>query len=97
TFLAEGHDLVVTVGGDGTLLAASHGIGPGIGLLGVNSAPSHSLGFFWRARGAHAHAGRAQRRAPARPRPQRGPVLPPVPGGDLALHPAAGPGPEEPP
>jgi NAD+ kinase len=39
-------DLVVTVGGDGTLLAASHGIGPGVPLLGVNSAPSHSVGFF---------------------------------------------------
>jgi NAD+ kinase len=39
-------DLVVTVGGDGTLLAASHGIGPGIPLLGVNSAPNHSVGFF---------------------------------------------------
>jgi NAD+ kinase len=39
-------DLVVTVGGDGTLLGASHGIGPGIALLGVNSAPAHSIGFF---------------------------------------------------
>lgn len=39
-------DLVVTVGGDGTLLAASHGIGPGVPLLGVNSAPNHSVGFF---------------------------------------------------
>jgi NAD+ kinase len=39
-------DLVVTVGGDGTLLAASHGIGPGVPLLGVNSAPLHSVGFF---------------------------------------------------
>ncbi len=39
-------DLVVTVGGDGTLLGASHGIGPGIPLLGVNSAPAHSIGFF---------------------------------------------------
>jgi NAD+ kinase len=43
-------DLVVTVGGDGTLLAASHGIGPGIPLLGINSAPSHSVGFFCAAR-----------------------------------------------
>jgi len=43
-------DLVVTVGGDGTLLASSHGIGPGIPLLGVNSAPSHSVGFFCAAR-----------------------------------------------
>jgi NAD+ kinase len=45
-----GCDLVVTVGGDGTLLAASHGIGPGIPLLGVNSAPNHSVGFFCAAR-----------------------------------------------
>ncbi len=43
-------DLVVTVGGDGTLLAASHGIGAGIPLLGVNSAPNHSVGFFCAAR-----------------------------------------------
>ncbi len=41
-----GCDLVVTVGGDGTLLAASHGIPAGVPLLGVNSAPSHSVGFF---------------------------------------------------
>lgn len=39
-------DLVVTVGGDGTLLAASHQIGDGIPLLGINSAPEHSIGFF---------------------------------------------------
>jgi NAD+ kinase len=39
-------DFVVTVGGDGTLLAASHRVGPGIPLLGVNSAPDHSVGFF---------------------------------------------------
>lgn len=39
-------DLVVTIGGDGTLLAASHQIGDGIPLLGVNSAPDHSVGFF---------------------------------------------------
>jgi NAD+ kinase len=39
-------DLVVTIGGDGTLLAASHRIGPGVPLLGVNSAPEHSVGFF---------------------------------------------------
>jgi NAD+ kinase len=43
-------DLIVTVGGDGTLLATSHGIGPGIPLLGVNSAPTHSVGFFCAAR-----------------------------------------------
>ena len=39
-------DLVVTIGGDGTLLAASHQIGDGIPLLGINSAPGHSIGFF---------------------------------------------------
>jgi NAD+ kinase len=51
TFEVEGRcDLVVTVGGDGTLLGASHGIGPGIALLGVNSAPAHSIGFFCAAR-----------------------------------------------
>jgi NAD+ kinase len=50
-FRVEGPcDLVVTVGGDGTLLAASHGVGPGVPLLGVNSAPSHSVGFFCAAR-----------------------------------------------
>jgi NAD+ kinase len=40
------YDLVVTIGGDGTLLSASHQIGPGLPLLGVNSAPEHSIGFF---------------------------------------------------
>jgi NAD+ kinase len=43
-------DLVVTIGGDGTLLAASHRIGPDVPLLGVNSAPEHSVGFFCAAR-----------------------------------------------
>jgi NAD+ kinase len=46
-FRVEGRcDLVVTVGGDGTLLAASHGIPAGVPLVGVNSAPNHSVGFF---------------------------------------------------
>lgn len=39
-------DLVVTVGGDGTLLAASHLVGSDVPLLGINSAPGHSVGFF---------------------------------------------------
>lgn len=39
-------DLVITIGGDGTLLAASHQIGSGVPLLGINSAPDHSVGFF---------------------------------------------------
>lgn len=39
-------DLIVTVGGDGTLLDASHMIGAGTPLLGINSAPMTSIGFF---------------------------------------------------
>jgi NAD+ kinase len=38
-------DLVVTVGGDGTVLHASHSIGS-TPVLGVNSSPSTSVGFF---------------------------------------------------
>jgi NAD+ kinase len=37
--------LVMTVGGDGTLLAASHRVGTQP-LLGVNSSPAHSVGYF---------------------------------------------------
>ncbi len=39
-------DLVVTVGGDGTLLAASHHVGAKTPILGINSAPRDSVGFF---------------------------------------------------
>jgi NAD+ kinase len=47
------YDLVVTVGGDGTLLSASHSVidRP---ILGINSAPSFSVGFFCGARSGHA-------------------------------------------
>jgi NAD+ kinase len=38
-------DLVVTVGGDGTVLGASHYVRQGL-LLGVNSAPGDSVGHF---------------------------------------------------
>jgi NAD+ kinase len=56
-FRVEGPcDLVVIVGGDGTLLGASHGVGPGVPILGVNSAPDHSVGFFCGARKGDAHA-----------------------------------------
>ena len=41
----RGNDLVVTVGGDGTLLAASHGIAE-TPVLAINSAPGYSVGFF---------------------------------------------------
>lgn len=40
-----GAELVIAVGGDGTLLAASHNVDD-IPILGVNSAPKHSVGFF---------------------------------------------------
>lgn len=42
-------DLVVTVGGDGTLLSVSHSVGE-IPMLGVNSAPMDSVGFLCAAR-----------------------------------------------
>jgi NAD+ kinase len=60
-FTAPRVDLVVTVGGDGTLLAASHSVGA-VPILGVNSAPSHSVGFFCGARG-EAEVGDALARA----------------------------------
>ncbi len=41
--------LVIVVGGDGTLLAASHSVA-GAPILGVNSAPDYSVGFFCAAR-----------------------------------------------
>jgi NAD+ kinase len=44
-FDASDASLVVTVGGDGTLLAASHHVSS-IPILGVNSSPEHSVGFF---------------------------------------------------
>jgi NAD+ kinase len=46
--------LVVSVGGDGTLLAASHNVGQ-VPILGVNSAPQHSVGFFCAARAESVH------------------------------------------
>ena len=38
-------DLLITLGGDGTFLAASH-IAGDIPVLGVNSMPGHSVGYF---------------------------------------------------
>lgn len=46
-------DLVITVGGDGTLLSASHCVA-NVPVLGINSAPSHSVGFFCGAQRGHA-------------------------------------------
>jgi NAD+ kinase len=45
SFDARGLDLVVTVGGDGTLLSASHYVDD-VPILAINSAPRHSVGFF---------------------------------------------------
>jgi NAD+ kinase len=44
-FDASDAALVVTIGGDGTLLAASHHVGK-TPILGVNSSPHSSVGFF---------------------------------------------------
>jgi NAD+ kinase len=44
-FDARALDLVITVGGDGTLLSASHSV-VDVPILGINSAPGHSIGFF---------------------------------------------------
>lgn len=38
-------DLVISVGGDGTFLEASHQVSRGL-IMGVNSSPDHSVGFF---------------------------------------------------
>jgi NAD+ kinase len=48
-FDATDAELVIAVGGDGTLLAASHSVVK-TPILGVNSAPKHSVGFFCAAR-----------------------------------------------
>ena len=50
---ARGLDLVVTVGGDGTLLSASHSLDD-VPILGINSAPLHSVGFFCGAKSGEA-------------------------------------------
>lgn len=42
----EGYDLVLTLGGDGTFLWASHVVGPETPMLGVNTAPADSVGYF---------------------------------------------------
>ena len=55
SFQSAGLDLVVTVGGDGTLLAASHYVDD-VPILAINSAPSHSVGFFCGARNGEAKA-----------------------------------------
>jgi len=48
-FEAGGFNLVVTVGGDGTLLHASHSLAT-TPVLAINSSPTYSVGFFCGAR-----------------------------------------------
>ena len=49
-------DLLVTLGGDGTLLWASHLVGADVPVLAINTAPEDSVGFFCagKKRGLHA-------------------------------------------
>lgn len=47
-------DLVVTIGGDGTLLAASHTVSD-TPILAINSAPDYSVGFFCGGRLGNVH------------------------------------------
>jgi NAD+ kinase len=54
-FDATDADLVIAVGGDGTLLATSHSIGT-VPLLGVNSDPERSVGFYCAGRGEELEA-----------------------------------------
>ena len=53
SFDDAGLDLVVTVGGDGTMLSASHYVDD-VPVLAINSAPSHSVGFFCGAKSGEA-------------------------------------------
>jgi NAD+ kinase len=46
----DGYDLIVTIGGDGTLLDASHAV-VNTPVLGVNSSPRYSVGHFCAANG----------------------------------------------
>ncbi len=43
---AQAFDLVVTLGGDGTLLWASHHVGPGVPVIAINTAPRDSVGYY---------------------------------------------------
>ncbi len=43
---ADDADLVVTLGGDGTLLWASHAVGPETPMVAINTSPLDSVGYF---------------------------------------------------
>ncbi len=51
--LVEDFDLVVTVGGDGTLLWAARWVGPEQPMVAINSAPDDSVGHFCAGRKGH--------------------------------------------
>lgn len=44
--VADSAELVVTLGGDGTLLRASHVVGSRTPMVGINSAPKQSIGYL---------------------------------------------------
>jgi NAD+ kinase len=48
---AKGVDLVVTLGGDGTLLWASHLVGGDTPIIAINTAPQDSVGYFCAGKG----------------------------------------------
>lgn len=54
--LIEGFDLVVTVGGDGTLLWAARWVGAEVPMLAINSAPEDSVGHFCATKKGDVHA-----------------------------------------
>ncbi len=51
--LVEDFDLVVTVGGDGTLLWAARWVGAGTPVVAINSAPQDSVGHFCAGKKGH--------------------------------------------
>lgn len=51
----EGFDLVISVGGDGTMLSVSHSVGD-TPIFGINSAPYDSVGFLCSARRGNVRA-----------------------------------------
>jgi NAD+ kinase len=51
--LVEDVDLVVTIGGDGTLLWAARWVGPGVPVIAINSAPHDSVGHFCAGKKGH--------------------------------------------
>jgi NAD+ kinase len=52
---AKGVDLVVTLGGDGTLLWASHLVGGDTPIIAINTAPQDSVGYFCAGKGPEIH------------------------------------------